>query len=191
MGNGKDKETSGHGPKEGRPRRYPTEPLGGFAVAVIGFHAAEIEELHERAYDLIDDLPVSAINFVPQGANLSIGLLAVHMIVAETTLVHRLTAQEIPSVIESEPNYADFTPYGTPLKPFGSGASIVALGKTVFGEYTIPSLRAIDSLEIPGPIPPLPTAREVLRHLSWHWIYHSGQIGLIRLQWGSDYEWRF
>jgi hypothetical protein len=26
--------------------------------------------------------------------------------------------------------------------------------------------------------------------LAWHWTYHSGQIGLLRLLWGSDYQWR-
>jgi len=33
------------------------------------------------------------------------------------------------------------------------------------------------------------TVRGVMGQLAWHWTYHSGQIGLLRLLWGSDYQW--
>ena len=180
-----------HGTKQGRPRRYPSAPLEGFADSDVGYHAAEIEELHERTYDLIIDLPVSAINFVAPNSALSIGWLATHMIVAEALRVSRMTEQPIPEAVTTEPNYATFTPYGTPLKHFGSGESIVALGRMVLSEYTLPVLRTVSSVDLSTGFDPLPTLREVFRHLAWHWTYHAGQIGLIRLQWGSDYEWRF
>ena len=180
-----------HSTKQGRPRRYPSTPLEGFADPAVGSFAAGIDELHERTYDLIVDLPVSAINFVAPNSALSIGWLATHMIVAEASLIGRIAGQPIPDAVTAEPNYATFTPYGTELKHFGSGESIVSLGKMVLAEYTLPALRGVSSIETETGFEALPTISETLRHLSWHWVYHSGQIGLIRLQWGSDYEWRF
>ena len=31
----------------------------------------------------------------------------------------------------------------------------------------------------------------VMAHLAWHWSYHSGHIGLLRMSVGYDYSWTF
>ncbi len=33
------------------------------------------------------------------------------------------------------------------------------------------------------------STRGVLMHLCWHWVYHSGHIGLLSFEAGYDYEW--
>jgi uncharacterized damage-inducible protein DinB len=35
------------------------------------------------------------------------------------------------------------------------------------------------------------TVRQILMHLITSWVYHSGQVRLLTLQNGSDYEWAF
>jgi hypothetical protein len=58
--------------------------------------------------------------------------------------------------------------------------------------YSLPALREIADIDrefkSKGMIVNL---RGIMAQLAWHWIYHSGQIGLIRLLWGSDYSWSF
>ena len=56
-----------------------------------------------------------------------------------------------------------------------------------------PALAVLEDIdaEIDGGSRPL-TARGVLMHLVWHWTYHSGQVGLLRRQWGElRYQWTF
>jgi uncharacterized damage-inducible protein DinB len=177
--------------KRGRPRHYPDTAYEGFAVAEVGYHAADLAELHERVYDQIDDLPSSAINFVAPKTSLTIGWLAMHMVVAEVMVISQVSGQPVPESIAANPNYANMSPYGEPPAKFGSAGSIIELGREVLAEFTIPAMRNFPGITAPSGLDRLPTIREVLRHLAWHWAYHSGQIGLVRLQWGSEYEWTF
>jgi uncharacterized damage-inducible protein DinB len=59
-------------------------------------------------------------------------------------------------------------------------------------EVTAPALAVLDDVDrvVPDPKRPM-TVRGVLMHLIWHWTYHSGQVGLLRRQWGARYQWMF
>jgi len=177
--------------KSGRPRHYPGLPLEGFAAAEVGYHAAHLAEFRERVYDQIDDLSLDAINFTAPASTLSIGWLAVHLVGGELRWMSRLSGVPIPETIKKDENFARMTPYGQPPNTFGSADELVAFGQRTFAEFTVPLIRGLPGLSAPTSEGPLKTIGEVLRHLQWHWTYHSGQIGLIRLQWGSEYDWSF
>lgn len=179
------------GTKQGRPRFYPSRLPDGFASDGVGYHAIELAEFRERMYDQIEDLPLAAINFVAPDSSLSIGWLATHMVAAEVHWVSRLSGDQIPQSITGSENFTRLTPYGPPPGEFGSAATLVSLGRQSYEDFTLPRLQAVPDISASTRDDRLRTAGDVLRHLVWHWIYHSGHIGLVRLQWGSEYDWTF
>ena len=69
---------------------------------------------------------------------------------------------------------------------------MIELCKRVRKEVAIPTLKELDDFDRPlkskpdrGPA----TAKQLIMHEIWHWIFHSGHIGLTRLLWGSEYDW--
>ena len=176
--------------KKGRPRCYEFEPRDDVADDEAAGYASSLDELRERVYDQIVDLPPEAINFVSPGTPLSIGWLAAHLAGGEADWMGRITRSEVPDAVRHHPEYARLTPYGEPLPAFGSAASLIELGRLVGREATLPMLRSTD-IDASTHSERLTSVRRVLLHLMWHWSFHSGHIGLIRLQWGSEYEWTF
>jgi uncharacterized damage-inducible protein DinB len=175
-----------------RPRRYDVRPLPGFVLADAGLAAAALDELRERLYDMIADLPQEAMDFVPEGATNTIAMLTVHMAWAEATWVAKITGVPIPPELESRLSPGKQGPSGD-LPPLSAGASdLIALCRRVRDEITLPRLSALADIdaEIPDKTRPM-TARGVLMHLVWHWTYHSGQVGVLRRLWGSRYRWTF
>ena len=61
--------------KMGRPRRYGLPAAPGFLNHDAARLVAALDELSERAFDQIEDLPPSALEFAPQGATNTICLL--------------------------------------------------------------------------------------------------------------------
>ena len=121
----------------------------------------------------------------------SIGWLVTHMIGGE---VHRMTllgGGDAPEFIAANENFRAMTPYGKQPGTFGSAESLIALGRETFEELTLPTLQNISDPSADTGGDRLKTVGELLRHLVWHWIYHSGHVGLVRLQWGSEYDWTF
>ncbi|MFP4377783.1 MAG: hypothetical protein ACLFP4_12135 [Spirochaetales bacterium] len=75
---------------------------------------------------------------------------------------------------------------------FDQIAELISLGRRLSVEHTLPALRGVRDTDPPVVAEtPLGTADQVLRHLIWHWSFHSGHIGLVRLQLGGEYEWVF
>jgi hypothetical protein len=70
----------------------------------------------------------------------------------------------------------------------GEASDLVALCRRVRDEVTIPFLKDVADIG-EARMDDGTSVQGVLMHLTWHWIYHSGHIGLVRLEWGSDYEW--
>ena len=183
--------------RKGRPRRYRLEVDGAYAAiadAEVARYAVALAELRERAWDQIVDLPPEAINFVAPGTTLSIGWVAAHLAHGEADWITRVTGTPPPAAVRDHPDYARFTPYGSVPTEFGPADSLVELGRLVEREITLPALAGAvgaGGLDRPVPDQPLETLGEVLAHLLWHWSFHSGHLGLVRLQWGGEYDWTF
>ncbi|MBT4820131.1 MAG: hypothetical protein HON70_30770, partial [Lentisphaerae bacterium] len=69
-------------------------------------------------------------------------------------------------------------------------AGLIQLCRRVRGDFTERLLRGVTDSEAPIQDGPRTlTASGVLMHLIWHWTYHSGQTGLLRMQADCDYDW--
>lgn len=179
--------------RPGRPRRYDIRPQEGFAHEGAAYVVAMLDELSERLFDLIADLPQEALDFVPQGAGNSIAMLVTHMAWAEALWIMRVTGASIPAELETQllpgkqDSSGDLPPYST------DGDALLACCRTVRANVTKPALAPLDDIDatIDRGSRPM-TVRGVLMHLVWHWTYHSGQVGLLRRQWGElRYRWTF
>jgi uncharacterized damage-inducible protein DinB len=176
--------------KTGRPRKYGLPPLPGFASPELAAAAAWMQELAARVYDQIEDLPPEALDFTPADTRLSIGRLVAHLAWAEATWVSRITGQPIPEGLTRQVEAGALAAFDKAPGPAGTAAELIAFCRRVQESFTAPALsRIVDAgaaLEAGGR---RVNARGVVAQLQWHWIYHSGQIGLLRLLWGSDYQW--
>ncbi len=176
--------------KTGRPRRYGLPALAGFANPEAAAMAAWLRELAERVYDQIADLPQEALDFSPDGTMLSIGRLVAHLGWAEATWVSRLTKEPIPQSLRDVLDVGALTAFDRPPEPSVAAAQLIAFCRSVQESYSAPALSRV--ADIGAPLEAggrTVNVRGVLTQLQWHWTYHSGQIGLLRLLWGSDYTW--
>lgn len=184
--------------RAGRPRRYDLRPVPGFVNDEVAYAVAALDELSARLDDLIGDLGPDALDFVPPGATNSIAMLVVHLAWAEASWIVRATQTPIDPDLEARLLPGRQGTSGE-LSPFSSTAAVKlnrpvlqALCRRVRREVTVPALAALDDIDrvVPGAQRSM-TVRGVLMHLIWHWTYHSGQVGLLRRQWGARYQWRF
>lgn len=178
--------------RAGRPRCYDLTPPAGFCHPEAAWAAAALDELHERAFDLIVDLPLDVLDFVPLDANNSIAMLIVHMAWAEASWIGRLTQNPIA------PDLWQLVLPGRQgedgeLPPFSAdAATLIGLCRRVGDEWTRPVLSMLTDLNVPLDGEPVQlTRRSVLMHLAWHWAHHTGQVGLLRRMAGSRYRWTF
>ena len=65
--------------KKGRPRRYDLRPLGDCHSREAGWAATLLDELRERVYDQVVDLPREGLDFISDETRLSIGRLMLHL----------------------------------------------------------------------------------------------------------------
>jgi uncharacterized damage-inducible protein DinB len=178
--------------KEGRLRRFDMKPDPGAADATIGYYIAVFDELSERVFDQISDLPAEALSFVPEGSYLSIGKLVLHQALDEAQMVARMAGAQVPPDLAEALGGADRKGLSVPLDPPPTAAELIAICRRVREEMTRPLLGPLTDPDAPVDVDHGPdTVRRMLMHLVWHWIYHSGHIGLTRLLWGSDYNWRY
>ncbi len=176
--------------KTGRPRRYGLPPLPGFASPELAAAAAWMRELAARVYDQIEDLPPEALDFTPADTRLSIGRLVAHLAWAETTWVSRITGQPIPADLRRQVDIGALTDFDKPPSPAGTAGELIAFCRRVQESFTGPALsRVVDAGAAMDAGGRRVNARGVVAQLAWHWTYHSGQVGLLRLLWGSDYQW--
>jgi hypothetical protein len=176
--------------KDGRPRRYKLQPPSGFDNTELAHAVAQLREMAERVYDQIVDLPQDALEYTAPEAPLSIAMLVLHMAWAEAWWVRRITGREIPDSLKRDVEKGSLGRIGGPVPAGYTASALIGICRRVQDEYSRVNLaetRDIDEvLERDGFTF---SVRGVMGQLAWHWIYHSGQIGLLRLLWGSDYHW--
>ena len=178
--------------RKGRPRRYFLDPLPGFAHSGLARLAAGLVELSERVLDQLEDLPIEAMDEVQPETGLSIGRLALHLGWAEMNWLERLGEKTAPDYLS-----AALRPGA--LENLGQASSRSCPYGRIRQLYE--GLRKDLALPVLEPITDIYAEREsrgmridtagVMAHLAWHWTYHSGQIGLLRMFVGYDYTWTF
>ena len=185
--------------KTGRPRRYDLRPAADATGGEAGGYLSALDELSERVFDQISDLSGEALSYLPPGSYLSIGKLVRHMAGAESGWITRLSGCAIPPELARALEHAGRSELATAESPPLDASGLIALCRRVREEVTRPVLTGPIDLDAPmherirsgsGPVGPS-TARQAVMHILWHWVYHSGHIGLTRLLWGSEYDWTF
>jgi uncharacterized damage-inducible protein DinB len=131
------------------------------AIDGMASELAYLAELRARAGDLVGDLPDEALSTELHGH--SIGGLLDHMIQAELYWVAQVAGAAEPSLVSSCDEIERFTRDALGGLDLGTQVSV--------GPFT--------------------GVGQVLRHLHWHWTYHSAQIGLVRKALGYEYRWTF
>ncbi|MFW5995170.1 MAG: hypothetical protein ACOCRN_03585 [Spirochaetia bacterium] len=198
--------------KQGRGREYPRTSGWECADRIIDEQLALTGELIERVVDQVNDLPCHALSFRPAGVGFSIAKLVLHLAESERRQLSRLaeaittrdaSVTEAPGATEPIGSRGSLDSQTTAAlehshilsdKPvpdhFLDGVFLAEVMRSVFRNVTVPICRSIPSANAPlSEKSPFATPREALTHMHWHWTYHSGQIGLLRLQWGDDYVW--
>jgi len=177
--------------KLGRPRRYTLQPPAGFANAELAHGVALLQELADRVCDQIVDLPADALDYTAQDTPLSISMLVLHMAWAEAWWVRRITAAAIPEPLREEIEKGSLGNIGGPPPSGYSASRLIEICRRVQREFSQPRLAEIEDIdEVLRKEGVTFSVRGVMGQLAWHWTYHSGQIGLLRLLWGSDYQWK-
>ena len=174
--------------RKGRPRHYDIAPASGYADQATAFVAAWLAELRERVVDQISNLPPDALNYVSGPTKLSIARLVRHMAWGEVGWMTRTGAPQPAEDLAALLNTDALSGFETDPAPASSASELVTAVRRAAAEVVEPALRSagdIDAVVIDDGT----TLRGVLMHLQWHWTYHSGQVGLLQFEWGSDYEW--
>jgi uncharacterized damage-inducible protein DinB len=186
----KDKQDRLGGGRLGRPRRYSLQPPAGFANTELAHAVAQLQELAERVYDQIVDLPADALDYTAQDTPLSISMLVLHMAWAEAWWLRRITGLKIPDSLNGEIQKGSLGNIGGPPPSGYAASTLIEICRSVQRDCSQPRLREIEDIdEVLEKEGVTFTVRGVMGQLAWHWTYHSGQIGLLRLLWGSDYQW--
>ena len=174
--------------RTGRPRHYDVRPAPEYSDREIAFHAAWLAELRERVIDQISELDPAALNYVSAQTRLSVARLARHLAWGEVAWIGRIGGPKPAPYLSTFLGTDALSAFSNDPEPVGSADELVSAIRRVADEVVGPTLRdakAIDAVVIEDG----KTLRGVLMHLEWHWVYHSGQIGLLQFEWGSDYEW--
>jgi uncharacterized damage-inducible protein DinB len=177
--------------KIGRPRRYHLEPPAGFANTELSHGVAQLQELAERVYDQTADLPGEALDYTAPDTTLTISMLVLHMAWAEAWWVRKITGVEIPDSLNREIEKGSLGKLSEPPSPGYAASTLIELCRRVQTDYAQPALSDIEEIDtVLTKEGRTFSVRGVMGQLAWHWTYHSGQIGLLRLLWGSDYQWK-
>lgn len=172
-------------------RQYDLPLPAGFRSPELAALVATLEEMAERVYDQVEDLPREALDYAPGETRLSIGRLMVHLAWAEATWVPRLVGRTVTPELERRVLGGSLERFSEPPGAAAEAAELIALCRSVQHEHTEPLLRPVTDLDTPIEWSGRRiSVRGIVGQLTWHWIYHSGQIGLLRFECGSDYVWR-
>ncbi len=174
--------------KKGRERRYDIAGLEGFRDQAVAYLAAELDELRERVYDQVLHLPQEALDYVAGATQLSVGRLLLHLGWAEMSWIRRLSGNDGPQDLRAALSAGALESFQKDPPRAGPAAALVALCRRVRDEVSVPWLRAVPDADAKL-MEDGSSTRGVLMHLCWHWVYHSGHIGLLSFEAGYDYEW--
>jgi uncharacterized damage-inducible protein DinB len=179
-----------------RGRRYELQPLRDIRNPDVAYAAALLDEARDRCIDLIVDMTHEAMWTRPAGSPFSAGDLVLHMNWAEYLWLprigpHRLNEDTVAMIQRgSVSKLYEPDSWTTPVQ------GLVELCRQTREQLMVPCLNAAVSLdqEVGSALPDgrgPHTVREIVMHLVTSWIYHSGQVGLLTLQNGLDYQWAF
>ncbi|HTL51436.1 MAG TPA: DinB family protein [Planctomycetota bacterium] len=179
-------------PKSGRPRKYAFGPLPDFKNAEAAQLAATVDEMTERVYDLIADLPPAALDYLPEGGNNTIAMLVLHMVAAEAFWIVRVSQKPLPDELKAHVAGGMQDASGQMPRLQKTAAELLAAARAIRHNWSLPFLR--EQTDIDRPVADgdrTITVRGALTHLVWHWTYHGGQVGLMRRLAGARYQWTF
>lgn len=167
-------------PKPGRARQYNFSPAKGVAHANAAYAMAMLDECSARLFDLIDDLPLDALDAPLAGGPHTIAQLVRHMADAEAGWIARVTQTLVPDDLAVALEATDV-----------DAAGLVSLCRRVRDEITTPRLQSLDNIhtEVESGGRTI-SVRGVLMHLVWHWTYRTGQVGLLRGLTDRRYAWK-
>jgi hypothetical protein len=118
-------------------------------------------------------------------------MLVLHMAWAETWWVRRISGAEVPDSLKTAIAKGSLANIGEPPPTGYDAATLIRICRQVQGEYSQAQLAGIEDIDTITKKEGITfSVRGVMGQLAWHWIYHSGQVGLLRLLWGSDYQWK-
>jgi uncharacterized damage-inducible protein DinB len=163
--------------KTGRGRNYAYQLDD--SLGIYAHQMAVIEEQTLRVQDLISGLPADICNRPPDWGDNSIYFLAMHMAGAED---HWLSAS---------------SEAGTPTRRSIDKAGRFTLGGIqeytgTVRKHTLGLVRSCVRDEgLFKETKQFASLTSVLDHVVWHWIYHSGQVGLLRRFFRKRYTWQF
>ncbi len=178
--------------KRSRPRDYNLAPTEGFANDEAAALVAMLDELSERAIDLIEDLNADELQALPDNCANTIQMLISHMTWGEPIWFIKATGIGLPK------DLAEQAPPGRFPVLQRTAAGLITEVRSVREGYTKPLIATLEDIDVEHPNPaddPYPrnvqsvTVRGLLMHQVWHWTYHTGQVGLIRRMLGKAYAW--
>jgi len=180
--------------RPGRPRSYEFTPVDGFANRDAAYLVSGLDELQERLYDVIRDLPPEALAFVPAGGTNSIAMLCTHMAWAEATWVCSVMRRDVPEEIRQllKGGSQDSTGELPARDDATDAVRLVDAAKKVRDAITktlLPPVVDIDAEVVAGAR--TLSVRGVLLNQLWHWTYHTGQVGMLRRLSGARYNWTY
>jgi uncharacterized damage-inducible protein DinB len=178
--------------KPGRPREYAFTPAAGIAHPDAAYLVGALDELSERLFDLIEDVPDEALHFIPENGGTSMASLALHMAVSEVAWIAPATGNEIvPDIAQALELDADLKPGEIPPTDLSADA-LISVIRRVRDECTKAWLSEVTDIDTTvTTLGRTASTRGALMHLVWHWTYHSGQVGLLRRLGGPRYAWTF
>ena len=134
--------------KDGRPRQIDFVPYPGAKDGGIGYIIAILDEASERVIDQIEDLPIDALSFVPEGSYLSIGKLVLHQIQDEARCASKVTGCPVPEEFQKELESGGRESLGEPLDPPKSAGELITLCRRLREEFTVALNRKADQRQV-------------------------------------------
>ena len=153
---------------------------------VYADQVAYMDEQVARLLDLVADLPAEVADAVPEGGENSIHALCLHMAWAERHwLARTVTGEVLPSgdrprfVLPADAGDRAWADLRATLVDERAAHVHAVIADVAAGRATFTAAPQFAELGL------------LLEHLKWHWVYHSGQVGLLRRLLGPRYSWTF
>lgn len=176
--------------KTSRPRSYRFKAADGFANLQVAEFDAALTECAERLHDLVYSLTSGQLCNAPAPAGFSIAQFVKHIIWGECQWIYKISDIEVPEALVQKTrggNPADFSTMPAVDVTSDELCGLIHEGRYNYSREALKTIvdfhKEIDVTRGPADV------REVLMHLTWHYTYHTGQIGLLRDFAGAEYTW--
>jgi len=157
--------------KQGRNRKYDLSHDAKYGI--YSKNMASLEEQLFRAIDLIEDIEEKDFFLKPEWWDKNIFDLAVHMIEAENIWISKSIKEVNDLKVER-----------TKDNLLSAYVEVRERTKKVVIDIVNEDLKYNQNKQFE-------LFEQLLDHLAWHWVYHSGQIGMLRRYINKKYQWKF